>query len=605
MRANAKQLALTAGLLAGASLLAPGLGLNAPALLISPAQALSGVATADDISIEAGAFTYTIKHIEATGTDLTDDQLEALFDDESKVPASERAAKLTAAAISIPEVVAEIEIGDITQTITYKDVKFANVAKGLASAVSVASVDLAVSGGKGGDISGSISHFTGRNVDMGAILHAYNDARTDDTEQAKVQYETISADGVKLKGAPDITFSIGKITGKDFASRALKTPLADMVGQIGELAGDDAKPEQMQSLAALYADLFRSLSIGAFEIRDLAFQGANDGKPVKVKMARAAMTGFGAGKLGEIAYDGLDLDSDEAKLKLAALSLRGFDFRPLLALADLYAAKGEAEVTAADPRDFTPTLDHAGFTGLDVDAAANDGQPGNAVHGTRNRFQVGGLNIDASGYIGGVPSAATATLDHAVVDLSEMKNEPDLQDFFALGYDKVDASAKLDMGWNEAAGELSIKTLSLALPGMGGLSASVTLGNVSKDIFASNTSLMTAAALGALLKKVEIGVVNEGILDKALIMEAAKEKQTPEAFRTMIVAGASVGITSALGDSPASRAIANAVAKFIAAPKNLKLLATSAKGLGAADLGLLDDPAALLEKIDVKATVNE
>ena len=606
MRIRGKHLALAAALLAGTAFVAQ-VPVLRTALLASPAYALAGNASAEDISIETDAATYTIKRIDATGTTLTSGELEALFDDESKATIAERLAKLTAAGISMAEVIVEVEIGDAKQTITYKDVKFANVAKGVAGAASIGSAAFAVSGGKEGEVTGTISNIAARNIDLAAILHAHLEARADDKEPLKVQYESISIDGLVLKAPKGVAFSVGKMSGKDIAGRALAVPFSQIAAKIAELSSAKPAPtqEQQRELASIYADLARSSSFALFEMRDMKVAADVDGKAGGFALGRMAVAGFGGGKLGEIAYEGLSFDVPDAKFSFGGLSMRGFDFRPLLVMADSFAKEGDSGMVAVDPRAFVPTLDHVGLTNLDLDAAAQEGQKGNADNGTRNKFKLAGISLDMSGHLGGIPTSATMSLDHLAVDLSGMANDPDMKDFVAMGYSKVDLSAKADLDWNEATSELALKSLSVQNAGMGALTVSATLGNVTKDLFASDPSAMMAAALGALVKKVELGIVNDGLLDKALASAAAKEGKKPEDMRQTMIAGVSLGIPQILGDSPASRTIANAVAKFLAAPKNLKITAVSAQGLGAGDLGLLNDPPALLGKLDVKASVNQ
>ena len=615
MRKSGKTLVLSASLLAGVALLALSPSLRASLghapgalarMIVTPAHALAGTAKADDISIETDTATYTIKHVEATGTTLSDDELEALFDDESKVSLADRMAKLTAATVSIPEIAGEVEAGDGKIAVTYTDVKFANVAKGVAGAVSIGEIKFAATGDKNADLSGVIVNFAARNVDTGAILHAHHDARKDADEPMKLQYESIAADGMTIRGVPGVAFSIGKISIKDVSGRALKVPLSEMAGHVAAAAAEDAEPARKQELAALYADFMRSSAFGSFEVRDIAVAVDIDGKPGKVKLARLAANNFSGGKLGEFVYEGFDLDVPEAKMKLGSFGFRGFDLRPMLALADFIAAKGpDALGEMEDPRPFIPTIDHVGMTALDVDAKATDGQKGNAEGGARNKFTMANFSLDSGGFIGGIPTSATLALDHVAVDLSGLADDPAMKDFAALGYSKVDISAKLDLGWNEAANELAVKNLSFQSAGMGAASGSLVLGNVTRDLFAANPALMQAAALGAVLKKVEIGISNEGILEKALAMQAAKDGKPVDEVRKMLILGASVGLPSILGDSPAARTIANAVSKYLADPKTLKLTATSANGLGVGDLGLIGNPVDLLGKIDVKASVNE
>ena len=131
------------------------------------------------------------------------------------------------------------------------------------------------------------------------------------------------------------------------------------------------------------------------------------------------------------------------------------------------------------------------------------------------------------------------------------------------------------------------------------------LGNVTKDVFSLDEGLTMAAALGAVLMDAEVKIDNAGLFERALEIEAKKERKSVDQLRKDWISAAAVGIPALLDNSPAAKTIANAVAKFVAQPKNLRIGGKSAQGLGVADLALIGAPADLLKKISVSAAVNE
>ena len=575
--------------------------------LIPAALALDGATSADNVTIDTGVITYVIKHLEASGTSMSAADLAGLLDPKSTVPASQRFATLNAAAISMPEVVGSVKFGDMAETITYHDVKLMNIVNGKIGSASVADVALAIDSPKSGPLLGVLSNMSVKNMDLVQSARLISETRKDSSEPLQTIYDSFSADGFALKGVKDVEFTFGKISGQGFKARAMATPYAEVVKKLGAMGNkSQPTPEQLKDFAAAYADMVQSFEFAGVEMRDMAVAANKDGKPVAVKLARMAVNGFGGGKLGEIVYEGFAVDAADVKFKLGGFSFRGFDFRPLLVMASALADQGDAAMSdPAEVRKYIPTIDHIGLSGLDVDVPADKGESGNANGGKSVQFQLGNISLDASAFIVGVPTATTLTLDHFKMDMSGLLDNPDMKDFAALGYKSIDISSKLDLGWDEAANELRLKTLSVDSVGMGSLNASATLGNVPKGLFSPNLSMAMGAVVGAVLTKVEVAIVNQGLVDKALSMQAAKSSKTVEEVRKGMVAMASTGIPGMLGNAPAAKVIGDALAQFLANPKNLRLTATSASGLGANDMRLMENPAALLKKIEVKASVNQ
>ena len=575
--------------------------------IVAPAMALDGAASADNLVIVVGPLTYKIAHLEASGTSMSAADLAALTDPKHAMPVSERLATLNAAAIAIPEILGTVQIGKIAETIAYKDVRLVNIVKGKIGAASLAMTELALKDPGGPAISVKMPNTEMKNIDLVQIARVMTQARTDPNEPLQTLYDSFSADGIVLTGVPDASITIGKISGGAIKARAMATPYLDLMGKITALSDSQPpSPEQLQPMAAAYADMFRSIETGSVEMRDLAVSAIDQDKKFDFRLGRMGMEGFVGGRLAGIAYENAEFTAKDGKVSLGNFSLRGLDLRPVLGMADAIAAQGVGVLD--DPaaiRGFVPTLDHIGFSNISFDVPAENGQVGNADNGQRIKFQIGGLGYDGSGFIGGIPTSAIVSADHFVMDMSSMLSQPDMKDFAALGYKGVDLSSKLDIGWNEAAQELSLKTLSLQNPGMGTLKLSLTLGNVTRDLFSPDQSLAIAAVIGALAKKADISFANDGLVDKAIASQALKTKKSPDETRKQLVAGISMMAPAMLGESPAAQEIGNALAKFLANSKNLHITAVSADGLGVADLGLLSQPAELLGQLQVKAAVNE
>ena len=175
----------------------------------------------------------------------------------------------------------------------------------------------------------------------------------------------------------------------------------------------------------------------------------------------------------------------------------------------------------------------------------------------------------------------------------------------ALGYDKIDLSSQLDAHFDAAKQELGVDNLSLSGVDMGAVKIVCSFNNVSTGLFSADRAEMEAAALSVLLRRIEIRVENTGFFERLVAAAAKKNNKSPDEIRQTYVVGAAIGVPALLGDGPSAKALGAAIAKFVAAPKNLRIVAVAPQGVGAADLVLSKDPAVLMNKLSVEAAANE
>ena len=173
----------------------------------------------------------------------------------------------------------------------------------------------------------------------------------------------------------------------------------------------------------------------------------------------------------------------------------------------------------------------------------------------------------------------------------------------AMGIRSLDLSAKLDLAWEAAKNEIAIRTLSFGSAGLAQIEASGTLGNVTKDLFASDLALAQVAALGATARNLQVKLQNFGLVEKLIENEARKSKRKVEDVRQQCTMVARLGVAAILGPSDGAKSVAAAASRFVAKPGTLTVAASarSAAGLGLADIITMTEPTEIFEKIDLKA----
>jgi hypothetical protein len=133
------------------------------------------------------------------------------------------------------------------------------------------------------------------------------------------------------------------------------------------------------------------------------------------------------------------------------------------------------------------------------------------------------------------------------------------------------------------------------------------IGNVTKDVFNADTAVATVAALAATAKRLEVVVENTGFFERYLAQEAKKVRKTPETLRREYGSAAAFAVPAMLGNSEQSKALGQALARFIARPTRLRITAQtkSSEGLGVADVMNVTKPASILERLDLTAATDE
>jgi hypothetical protein len=241
------------------------------------------------------------------------------------------------------------------------------------------------------------------------------------------------------------------------------------------------------------------------------------------------------------------------------------------------------------------------LSGLDFDV------PNESARGRKTeniRFGVKRLEVTADRPVNGIPTNLRLAVDNVTFEVPSNASEEGLKDLAALGYRNVDLSWATAASWNEPGSELVVREVSVRGAEMGAFTLRGVLGNVGRDVFNPDSALALVALVGATAKSVDVTVENRGLFERVIAREARRTKGTADKLRREYGMAAAIGVPTILGNSASAKAIGQAMARFIAKPGRLSLTARTKDGggLGVADLALLDQPAAILDRLEVTAT---
>ncbi|KUL94822.1 hypothetical protein DK26_18355 [Bosea sp. WAO] len=589
---------------------------------------LAGTASAEDfqldnVRLDLGQFVLTIPKLDVKGTSLDRAAFQAIFQaapgsNESPVA---RMSRLTATEISAPSLVMEQNFGPQKQITTYRDIRFSEIREGKIARGEAKAGTIKVEGSTTGQMNGEILRTSFEGLDLTQIARVFAEKAAPGTEPAmQTVIGRIEQDGYTLDLGELGKVSGGKAAMRNFKARVGAEPMGELMtrivtlGEESEKAAKDLNSKEepavteardRQMLLATLA-LFDSIDYGSGEIRDLVMAIKTPPKPgakpeaVDLRISRIAF-GEDAPEKSGLVMEGLKFEGGGGKGAIASAGYFGFSLENTIKELRKALAEPDFDPSADDLRRFIPKLGTIRLSGIQI-TAPQEGKRG-AAPLPPIEVGLGTFELRHGEQVNGIPTNMALTLDKLTIPVVESASNPSAKDLLAMGYRTLDLSAKLDLAWQEASKEFAIRALSLGGAGMAKLEATGTLGNVGKEVFSADLALAQVALLGATAKNLDIKLQNLGLAEKLIENEARKSKRKVEDVRREYGTIASLGLAAILGPSDGAKALASAIARFVAKPGLLSVSATAKapNGLGLADVITLADPTEIFEKIDVKA----
>ncbi|WP_041778112.1 hypothetical protein [Beijerinckia indica] len=588
---------MTTGLLTGTALwlLAP----LSPLPIIATVKAQGSYAHAQDLVIEAGSTTYRIKKLDLSGTTLQSADLLAVFDPKSPLPLQERLQKLSAGAITAPEIIAETTRDGLVQTIVYHNVTLGTVQAGQAASARVNNTTLKLIS-PDGTIEGTYGVIKATAVNLllaSQLAGAPGEVTTKDKSTAKIPFlGSLEINDVHLTNEKAHSqLDIQSLAARDIKGQAL--PTAPQTGQTDKTEDQATAYSTFDSLGGVLPGNF---DIGQLDAEKLSLTLTNSqNQPLHLSFAKGSFSDYTAFTFGVIHLDDLALQSPILSFTLQNLGLRGVDFTTVRTLL----REASQNNTVIGLQAILPRVDLLELAKLDVTQFGEKVAPTAEDPAGRDplSFQVDALRMERSQLFQGTPTKINASINQFRVDLD--KNRSGLfKDLAAFGYHGLDLSSRLAMGWSPEKQELVVDNL-IDAKDMGTVTLAALLTNVSKEFFsAKDVEATRIATETARLKTAELTIDNDGIFDKFLTLQAQAQKKPLADLRRSYTSAAAVVVPILLGNGPGAKAIGAAVSKFIAEPKKLHLQATMPDGLTLKDVDLIQTPGLLLDKIEIQVS---
>lgn len=573
-------------------------GLVSAALAQTPATI-----TLENVALSAGPLRYNAPRILFEGASLGQAELAALFDKNAPEAFAPRLARLSAKRITIPELVANQEFAGQKQETRYRNIVATDVVNGRIA--TLASESATVSGTTPqGDSKGSVGRMTVTAFDLAEMARVF--AGTGGAEPPKEMrqiYGRYTLDGMTLTQAGEVEMRFGQIRGDGFSARPAKKPFTELMGEfpIPGAADKQTPAEQLKPLLGM-AEIFDAVSFGTAEVMDTTIQVLKNEK-AEVKIARIAFQGEGPGRSAETRLEGLTVGVPKGgHFKLASLVFSGYSFASTIAELKTLPGKDLDNLGADTIRRMIPTLGTFRLGGLDLDFTPPPDDPTDKPQPVR--LTIKGSEITADKPLNGVPTQLRIAIDSLALAIDDKAEAEGLKQLASMGYKTLDLSLSLVSAWNEATSEIEVRQLALRGVDMGAATLRGTVGNVTRDAFDADTAVAVVALIGATYKNLDLTIENGGLFQRLVAAEARKKGKSPDAIRVELGAAAAIAIPAMLGNSPKAKALGQTVARFAAKPGRLRLSVKTKEpdGLGIADLATLQEPAQILEQLEITST---
>ena len=364
-------------------------------------------------------------------------------------------------------------------------------------------------------------------------------------------------DGVELKG---LAFNGANLSGDEIrALLAADTP------------GDrrTALAARLKAASASIAEII----IGATAKDPLTFSGLRAESIDQGRIRRLTLAG-GQG--------GPTINGETASFRAGALTIDEID------LSSVLTALSQGSLLAAKP-----TVARRSWNGFQASFPDKD-TPATAPGGNVINLRLSAVDAQSL-FEGGMPTKSTMAIRNLVVELP--KGSETAKKLAEAGYDRLDVSLTSSVAFNPAKKSLMIDDLTVSGVGMGSVGLRAEFANIDPD-------LLTGDPMTVEFASTELRVINDGLIDKALVMAAKEQGKKPDQLKKEAGAMVTQFTPMLLGGDPASLQVAAALGAFIRDPKSLSVTVKAKDGaLKFTDLDF-DQPLSILQELDISAAAN-
>lgn len=433
----------------------------------------------------------------------------------------------------------------------------------------------------------TVDELRSEDIDFSALRRVLDTATYEDGDRdwrtflGRTEYSNIILD------APDLRMRIRSIAVEDIEMRQAAEPFTEVLERLmtdPDIAAREAD-EMMQGILVdlispwrlgdfriegfdIYADDIDRFHIGEFFVSDLSIEG-----------------------LGEVGLSDVDLVvGGDIDLRIDRVALGGLVMPDEAMIEKLLASVAEGD-EMADLLDVIPSLGFIEIGGIEL-------SPESMLP-----FVLDRLLIAADGYVGAVPTGNTFEVQGLTIPLTFLEGQA-RQIVNQLGYTQLTLDFGVSTSWDEASETLVIDNVHMSAEGAGSITASFTIGGVTRRVLTNPDTLSEEEAMALTLNHLRLDVVDEAVADRLFAFTAEGTDTPVEQYRDEFIRGLPFLLSVSMDRSIALE-ISPAIQAFLREPSALIIEATPTEPLPIAVLAAIggDSPFALIDLLGVELSV--
>ncbi|MDP4594120.1 MAG: hypothetical protein NWT00_06085 [Beijerinckiaceae bacterium] len=355
----------------------------------------------------------------------------------------------------------------------------------------------------------------------------------------------------------------------------------DELGKLFDTAS--SKEDRLAITSKMKADMFsipevvvnRNDSTGRITISGVAITGIDAGKFAKASVA--SVTGGG-----------------ETKKDAGQFSLKS---GPMV-LSDGNLTKAMTAMKSGDITDGTWQFGKFSWTGFEIVVPEKSGD---TIH--KHTFKIGLVEGETK-YDGAVPTTTTGFFKD--VTFIPAPDSQAGQGMGAFGYKQVTLGMTFAGVYDEKSKKYKLSDYTIKGDDTAVVSIAGTFGNIDKTAFTGDKRQRLGALMGGDVDDVTIKVINNSLLDKALVFFAKMKGADPQAIKQQWAGMAGGMLPMVLGGDAGALQSAQAVTDFIKTPKNLTITASGKAGpVPFSTFAQTTNPMQMFSKLKVEAVANK
>jgi hypothetical protein len=436
--------------------------------------------------------------------------------------------------------------------------------------------------GKVQKIIGNLANFVAYDTDFNAMATIYDAQKANDDRYYSV-YRQISAGAVAVKFDQGLTMRIEGFSIDDVAMRPSRFQLPALMAMTPPAGAAPPTSAQTRETMEKAAGVYEGVRIGNAEMRGLSVETAQG--PLKLATTRFNMKD---GKIGELAFEGLDARAPKGAVKFERFALKSLDISGLMRMTAQFAGQQPSSEQALA---LLPLIEGAEVKGFAA-----------PYKNTDKPINIDTFNLNWGQFAGPIPSRARLTLKMTTpLDATDAGS----RSLIAAGMDTAVIDFDLGAAWTEASRTFVLDPMTLELGSLLKASARVSLANVPREVFSLNPvqAILTAAQIEA--GTMELTLRDIGGVDLAVTQFARTNNTSPDAARQAIVESIRNGGEKATTANPDAAVIVEALASFVENPRGTLTLKLTPRGkVPAMQLiqALKADPVIALAQFQVEAS---